>query len=203
MIKKVKAVVRKFLKEKYDKEYERELLHHTMDYHEWITLREAEAKDDCREHSQIVSKSWSFSALQELEKFVNILEKEDSDVILLASSIHDIRPGAREKIEKEFANNESIQLLYTDEDEIEAGRRKNPWFKPDFSPETLLSYFYFGNFIALRKRFFISAYGHVLNERGIKKEDDLKKMSPVMDKDASWLLSDNNNDNLLKNKSFS
>ena len=29
-------------------------------------------------------------------------------------------------------------------------RRKNPWLKPDWSPDTLISYFYFGNIFAVR-----------------------------------------------------
>lgn len=158
MIKKVKSIVKRFLKEKYDREYERELLSHTLDYHDWVTLKEAERKkkDNSKGQSGVVSISRSFFDLQNPGNYREILEKEEIEVIFLASSVHDIRPGAREKIEKIFADNESIQLLYTDEDEIEAGRRRNPWFKPDFSPETLLSYFYFGNFIALRKSFLLS-----------------------------------------------
>ncbi len=38
-------------------------------------------------------------------------------------------------------------IAYADEDEIdEAGKRKNPWLKPDWSPDTLMSCFYFGGF---------------------------------------------------------
>ncbi len=43
-------------------------------------------------------------------------------------------------------------LAYADEDEWnhDCTVRMNPWFKPDFSPDTLLQYFYYGNVIAVR-----------------------------------------------------
>ena len=44
-------------------------------------------------------------------------------------------------------------IAYADEDEIdEAGKRKNPWLKPDWSPDTLMSCFYFGGFFAVRRQ---------------------------------------------------
>ena len=40
-------------------------------------------------------------------------------------------------------------LVYGDEDVIKAGKRQNPWLKPDWSPDTFLSCFYFGAFVAV------------------------------------------------------
>lgn len=40
-------------------------------------------------------------------------------------------------------------LVYGDEDVIKDGKRQNPWFKPDWSPDTFLSCFYFGAFVAV------------------------------------------------------
>ena len=43
-------------------------------------------------------------------------------------------------------------LLYADEDSIdESGQRQNPFFKPDWSPDLLLSFNYIGSFIVVRK----------------------------------------------------
>lgn len=42
-------------------------------------------------------------------------------------------------------------LAYTDEDFIAEDFRMQPWLKPDWSPETLLSFFYFGSYFAIRK----------------------------------------------------
>ena len=52
-----------------------------------------------------------------------------------------------------FARNPEAVLAYGDEDEVlpeNGGRRTNPWLKPDWSPDTLISYFYFGNIFAVR-----------------------------------------------------
>ena len=40
-------------------------------------------------------------------------------------------------------------LVYGDEDVIKDGIRQNPWLKPDWSPDTFLSCFYFGAFVAV------------------------------------------------------
>lgn len=44
---------------------------------------------------------------------------------------------------------ETPALVYGDEDVIMAGKRQNPWLKPDWSPDTFLSCFYFGAFVAV------------------------------------------------------
>ena len=48
--------------------------------------------------------------------------------------------------------NPEYVLAYGDEDEWnhDCTVRMNPWFKPDFSPDTLLQYFYYGNVIVVR-----------------------------------------------------
>ncbi len=52
-----------------------------------------------------------------------------------------------------FEQNEQAVLVYGDEDELNSNEaiRMNPQFKPDFSPDTLLSYFYFGTTFAVKK----------------------------------------------------
>lgn len=46
-------------------------------------------------------------------------------------------------------------IIYSDEDLIDAeGRRSEPWFKPDFSPETLLASNYMSHFLTMRKDLF-------------------------------------------------
>ena len=51
-----------------------------------------------------------------------------------------------------FARFPDTVIAYGDEDEMdEKGVRQNPWLKPDWSPDTLISYFYFGGFFAVKK----------------------------------------------------
>lgn len=53
----------------------------------------------------------------------------------------------------------------------EAAKRTDPWFKPDWSPDTFLSYFYFGALVAVRGKDFKAAY------RVLKKENLLENLT--------------------------
>lgn len=53
---------------------------------------------------------------------------------------------------KEFFEEKNCDVLYTNEDCMEEnGSRHTPWFKPEWSPDTFLSYFYFGGMVAVRR----------------------------------------------------
>lgn len=51
-----------------------------------------------------------------------------------------------------FEETSGAGLIYADEDlsDENSGRRFGPWFKPDYSPDTLLSFFYFGSLLFLQ-----------------------------------------------------
>lgn len=49
-----------------------------------------------------------------------------------------------------FADHPRVNLVYGDEDQISEGEYISPWFKPEWSPDTFLSTFYFGSVFALR-----------------------------------------------------
>ena len=51
------------------------------------------------------------------------------------------------------------ELLYADEDEFSRGRRRDPKFKPDFSPHTLLSCDYFGRGVCLSRSLLLALGG--------------------------------------------
>lgn len=64
--------------------------------------------------------------------------------------------GFAERLKDALIGRDEVEILYADEDyacyscdgtEIS---RINPYFKPDWSPDTLVSYFYFGNFVMIR-----------------------------------------------------
>ena len=69
--------------------------------------------------------------------------------------------GAWEAIGAYFAANPQVWILYGDEDVWgeggkgpaagAPGERRLPWYKPDWSPELLDSFFYFGSLVALRR----------------------------------------------------
>ena len=90
--------------------------------------------------------------------------------LCIADSKGEVSPFLPEMLEKCFAENPKSGLVYGDEDlydpalckmddkkdkgtlssHIEPHGRYGPWFKPDESPETLLSYFYYGSVVLLR-----------------------------------------------------
>ncbi len=57
-------------------------------------------------------------------------------------------------------------LVYGDEDVIADGKRQNPWLKPDWSPDTFLSCFYFGALVAVPT----AKMAEFLQKRSVSKE---------------------------------
>lgn len=84
-------------------------------------------------------------------EIVKSLKNSEADVILFQTSEGEFADFALPLIYRTFRQNENIILIYGDEDVCENGVRSNPWFKPDWSPDTFLSCFYFGSVIALQK----------------------------------------------------
>jgi len=82
-----------------------------------------------------------------------VLEKcknKKADVVLFTLAEGDLAEIALPLICRAFSENENIILIYGDEDVCTDGKRVKPWFKPDWSPDTFLSYFYFGSLVAVR-----------------------------------------------------
>ena len=73
---------------------------------------------------------------------------EECRIVVLAEDADKVTGNTVDKIVEAFEKHEQAELLYGDEDEVNHNEtiRMNPWFKPDYSPDTLLSYFYFGNY---------------------------------------------------------
>ena len=58
------------------------------------------------------------------------------------------------------ADNAEADIIYTDDDKIDAsGRRFEPQFKPDWSPTLLLSYMYMGRLLVVRRSLFLASGG--------------------------------------------
>jgi len=76
----------------------------------------------------------------------------DTKYVLFASQNQGIALNALEYVVEAFENNDYAQVVYGDEDEFNSDNtvRLFPWFKPDWSPDTLKDYMYFGNTVAFR-----------------------------------------------------
>lgn len=152
MISRLKQTVKKRLEEWKIAEYYAWLDELYVSYQEWIIQREMayrEAKTDCRDNLLVcvLGKNMQPQDLSDATK---------ADVLVFSADVAWLDEYAKEVVGAYFVENPECVLAYGDEDEWNADRtiRMNPWFKPDFSPETLLQYFYFGNVIALRSSAF-------------------------------------------------
>ena len=72
-----------------------------------------------------------------------------ADILLFAERAEDLDKRAIFYIEEFFGAYPNTKLLYGAEDMRVGEKRCFPWFKPCFSPDTLLGFFYFGSFFAV------------------------------------------------------
>ncbi len=103
--------------------------------------------------------NFSFSFI---EAVLEEMEKTDKNELVLIS-FYDGYPSriAFPLIQKTFDENKNLIMIYGDEDIVSGEERVSPWFKPDWSPDTFLSYFYFGGLVAVRQNQLKEAYEHL------------------------------------------
>ncbi len=76
---------------------------------------------------------------------------EGVEFVLVVEFEPGLDPRAFDVIRHAFAEHPDAEILYADEDVIDAeGKRSHPWFKPDWSPDTFRSFRYFGHLVAFR-----------------------------------------------------
>ena len=90
----------------------------------------------------------------------------ESDIVLLTYGGGALSSGAFTEVKSYFDNHKSCVIAYTDEDFYweDLSQRMQPWFKPGYSPDTLLSYNYWGHLVAVREDFLTE----VLQEDGVR-----------------------------------
>lgn len=82
------------------------------------------------------------------------------DYIALIDHDDEITPDALGEVALYVAQNPETDVLYSDDDKINAqGQRFAPQFKPDWSPELLLSYMYFSHLFVVRRGLFVDCGG--------------------------------------------
>lgn len=163
MIGKLKQKVRHYLTEKYDMEYFGELDRQVSTYHNWIERIERETQSgkesqNCLSGTKKKSVVISYRDMISLKRLKELGNSflEATEFVILADGNAILSEKAMELIETVFEKEPQIKVIYGDEDEVNSNGkvRLNPWLKPDYSPDTLLSYFYFGSLVAVRKEVF-------------------------------------------------
>lgn len=92
----------------------------------------------------------------------------------LALMDHDdeLTPDALGEVALYLAEHPETDILYSDDDKIDTqGRRFAPQFKPDWSPELLLSYMYWSHLLVVRRRVFLEAGGFRAGYEGAQDYD--------------------------------
>ena len=103
---------------------------------------EVERQMDCYRQWYLHNEGWKNARYQ----------KANSDIVIFADRDGIVEEKAAEVVAAFFREHPWVQIAYGDEDCLdENGRRCNPWFKPQWSPDTLDSFQYFGHFFAVRK----------------------------------------------------
>lgn len=123
-------------------------------------------KENIRYRSLLAGRKSSYSQWLEQQKILWQEENEkvipgvadDGDFVFLCASTGVLTVYARKSIACYFKQHPEVQLLYGDEDLKDAkGEPRDPYFKPDWSPDLLEGCFYFGSIVAMRKEFFDKA----------------------------------------------
>lgn len=196
VISKVKQNIRNYLTTKYDAQYFQELESQVTSYDDWIweqnnskeevteklilDLGKEEKEKQQKRNLAIKISYGQLSALKNFQVFQqeeNVIEKEtlianlweDKKIVILAEDADRLTPDAVSQIVQVFCDHPEVEVLYTDEDEVnhEETVRMNPWFKPDYSPDTLLSYFYFGSLVAMSQQTFESALSSIISKKEV------------------------------------
>ncbi|MEG4270259.1 MULTISPECIES: glycosyltransferase [unclassified Microcoleus] len=94
------------------------------------------------------------------------------DIILFLDNDDELTPDALGEVALYFAAHPATDFLYSDDDKIDTkGRRFAPQFKPEWSPELLLSYMYLGHLCAVKKHIFEEIGGLRLGFEGSQDYD--------------------------------
>ncbi len=80
--------------------------------------------------------------------------EEEPQIVLMQVGEGTLAAGAEAEIKAFFVKHPEVVIVYGDEDVSDpfTGKRSNPWFKPDWSPDTFKSGFYFGSVTAVRRQ---------------------------------------------------
>ncbi len=118
--------------------YREELRRQSDPYTEWIK-EENERYDNVCDDKEILVEGW------------RSIRIPDSDIMLLTYGKGIVDRRAIFEIKSCFNKNHSCKVAYADEDFYweDTSRRMHPWFKPCYSPDTLLAFNYWGHLVAV------------------------------------------------------
>lgn len=125
-------------------------------YGQWIAQEEESlwerclgdlAREEKTERRCLVISYGELAGIKDLRKITG--ENAGEDILLFAEHAEELDKRALTYIEEFFCAYPGTKLLCGAEDKRTEEKRSFPWFKPCFSPDTLLGFFYFGSYFAV------------------------------------------------------
>ena len=111
------------------------------------------------------------------------LNMAKGEFVALVDNDDEITPNALYEVVKALNEDKNLDFIYSDEDKLnENGRRCYPNFKPDFSPDTLLSSNYICHLAVIRKSLVEKVGGFEVGLEGAQDHDLFLKCSEQTDK---------------------
>ncbi len=162
--------------EGFAKAYQERLYCQRDSYSQWIREEEPLLRERYREalaaekgkrrRSCLVVPYQRLSGIRELSSLMESTADgkggDQPDILLFADRPGELDEQAVFYVEEWLASYPDTKLLYGAEDHISGGKRCFPWFKPCWSPDTLLGFFYFGSWFAVDRAWAegVSLSGH-------------------------------------------
>lgn len=140
----IRELVKSGLAEKFNREYQKALAARQVSYEEWITAQESGGAE--RPGREIAAAEASASGTA----------GGQPQFCVFYSGRGRLADCALNEIGRYFKEHPEAMIVYGDED-VEAECRRSPWFKPDWSPDTFLAFFYFGSVTAVRRELLTQA----------------------------------------------
>ena len=132
--------------------YRRDLASKENQYANWYRPHKFELQKalDAKDHTQGAKLSTSVVRYSHLRNYI-LSGNDMPEIIIAVDDGGKLTEYAETMIRDFFAENPAVNFVYGDEDRIdEDGELRDPWFKPDWSPDTFLSTFYIGSIFAFR-----------------------------------------------------
>lgn len=178
----IKKSLKSILVQRQHRIYEKMVRDKDLSYDQWIRQQEEKIEivpdimnGDEKKMTVLINALTDFWENRDV-----VLKNEDIDILILTLYEGEVSKIATELIYKSFSQNESIILIYGDEDvqkEVQ-GERKEPWFKPDWSPDRFLSSYYFGGLIAVKREALRAIWEE--NKSSVVKEKTLQDERQVL-----------------------
>lgn len=140
--------------------YEQEVFRQKHPYLQWIAEMEEGRSQDTEAERYADGGKEAGSRQENMDDGVRVsgfrmLEPENTDICIIVCGDGILDERAVEKARLWFEEKENCLFAYTDEDYYwrNLSNRMHPWFKPCWSPNTMLSFCYMGHMVLVRKSF--------------------------------------------------